>query len=173
MSLLVSPRDLACRTIVKKSLETVLSLHFTRKHAAFALRTSKRRGKKNNQNKTRGEPRKQASTGTGITPRPKANSNPNGQGRKASKINPGWYLRKFSHRVIPPFLILFPILSRLMPQFENAPFHTACERALERRIRGLTNRSNSMAALQNIPEAATRRNVHAAGGSSSRPRDVR
>src|SRR5436190_21194140 len=125
MSLLVSPRDFAYRTIVKKSLETVLFLHLTRKNAALALRTSKRRGNNNNQNKTRAEPRKKANAGTGITPRPKADSNPNGQNRKASKMNPSWYLRKFPHRVIPPFLIFFPILCRLVPQLENDPFHTA------------------------------------------------
>src|SRR6266480_4730236 len=124
MTLLVSPRDFAYRTIVKKSLETVRFLHLARRNAAFALRTSKRRGNSNNQNKTRGEPRKKASTGTRITPRPKADSNPNGQNRKASKMNPSWYLRKFPHRVIPPFLIFFPIVRRLVPQLENDPFHT-------------------------------------------------
>src|SRR2546421_12354004 len=124
MSLLVSPRGFAYRTLVKKSLETVLFLHLTRKNAAVALRTSKR-GNNNNQNKTRGEPRKKASTGTRITPRPKADSKPNGQNRKASKMNPSWYLWKFPHRVIPPFLIFFPILCRLVPQLENDPFHTA------------------------------------------------
>jgi hypothetical protein len=111
---------------VKESLETILFLYLTRIHAAFALWTSNRMDS-NNQNKTRRNPRKKANAGTGITTHPKANANPSGQNRKASEMNPSRQLWKFSDRVIPPFLILFNIIFRLVLELENDPFHMAMQ----------------------------------------------
>ena len=109
---------------MKKSLEAILFLYFTRKNTAFALPTSKRMDH-NHQNNTHCESRKKANAGTGMTIHPKANAKPNGQNRKAGEMNPGRQLWIFSDSVIPPFLILFVITCRFMLEPENNPFHTA------------------------------------------------
>jgi hypothetical protein len=109
---------------MKKSLETVLFLYFTRKNAAFALPTSKRVDH-HHQNNTHRESRKKANAGTAMTIHPKANAKPNGQNRKAGEMKPGRQLWIFSDSVIPPFLILLVITRRFMLEPENNPFHTA------------------------------------------------
>ena len=109
---------------MKEPLETILFFHLARIHAAFALRTSNTMGS-NNQNKTRCHPRKKANAGTGMTAHPKAKANPDGQNCKSSEINPRRHLWIFSDRVIPPFLIHFVIVCRLVLELEDGSFHTA------------------------------------------------
>src|SRR5262245_54995469 len=80
---------------------------------------------RNNQNKTRYDPRKQANAGSGITTHPIANAKPSGQNCKSSEMNPSRQLWEFSDRVIPPFLILFVIVYRLALELEDNSFHMA------------------------------------------------
>src|SRR5215467_11053073 len=80
-----------------------------------------------NQNKTRTKPRKQANAGTGITTQPKANANSSGQNCKSSEMKPRRHVWIFSDRVIPPFLIPFGIICRLVLELENDSFHVAMQ----------------------------------------------
>ena len=69
-------------------------------------------------------------------PQPIPGSNPNTQNRKASEMNPRRQFGKFSDRVIPPFLVLFAFISRLVFELENDPFHTAMQMMPKRQSSG-------------------------------------
>jgi len=116
---------------VEEPLETVLFLRVARTHSAFALRTSNGMDS-NNQNKTRCIRREKAHAGTGITTHPKANAKPSGQNSITSEMDPCGQLWKFSDRIIPPFLILFVIIPRLVPELENNSFHMVIQMSVER-----------------------------------------
>jgi len=77
-----------------------------------------------NQNETPCNPGKNLNAGI---PRQKANANRNSQYRQASEMNPSRQLWKLPDGVIPPLLIPFGNLCRLVLELENDPFHMAVQ----------------------------------------------